>query len=221
MKAQFIRQAPSHDLNLFFNGWSMDARTAMCLTSNRDLLAVWDYTTLDDLNLEEMLANYDKIYLIAWSLGVWAAAKFLETHPRISYASAIAINGTLIPISAQFGIAPEIFTGTAENWHLPPTQARFIQRMMGGKKDTENFPRSERSTQSQQNELRSLEHQIIQSPSPTNPYRLAIIGSRDRIFPATSQRAAWKLQNTPVVEIDAPHYPFVLYHEVELLGKLG
>ena len=61
----------------------------------------------------------------------------------------------------------------------------------------------------------------MKSPIPANLFRLAVIGSRDRIFSPAAQRAAWQMTESRIVEIDSPHYPFALYPEVAELGKLG
>ena len=204
MNAAFNRQNHTPVLELFYNGWSMDDRVAHALAGADDLLAVWDYTSFD-LDLLPLLAGYREIRLTAWSLGVWSAAKY----------------GTLQPVSAEYGIAPDIFAGTAANWLEERARERFNLRLAGGRAELAAFPGSGRSAESQQNELNSLLHNIMESLIPTNLFRLAVIGSRDRIFSPAAQRAAWQMTESRIVEIDSPHYPFALYPEVAELGKLG
>lgn len=103
MNAAFIRQNHTPVLELFFNGWSMDDRVAHALAGADDLLAVWDYTSFD-LDLLPLLAGYREIRLTAWSLGVWSAAKYFE-NKEVAFADAVAVNGTLQPVSAEYGIA--------------------------------------------------------------------------------------------------------------------
>lgn len=219
MKATFIRQNRTPMLELFFNGWSMDDHVAHALAGTNDLLAVWDYTGFD-IDLLPLLAGYREIRLTAWSLGVWSAAKYFEDK-AVVFSDAIAVNGTLQPVSAEYGIAPEIFAGTAANWLDERARERFNLRLAGGRTELAAFPRSGRSAESQQNELNSLLHNIMDSPIPANLFRLAVIGSRDRIFPPAAQRAAWRMTGSRIAEIDSPHYPFALYPEVAELEKLG
>ena len=219
MNAAFIRQNHTPELELFFNGWSMDERVAHALAGTHDLLAVWDYASFD-IDLMPLLAGYREIRLTAWSLGVWSAAKYFENR-KVAFSDAVAVNGTLQPVSAEYGIAPDIFAGTAANWLEEHARKRFTLRLAGGRAELAAFPGSGRSAESQQNELNSLLHNITASPVPANLYRLAVIGSRDRIFSPAAQRAAWQMTASRIVEIDSPHYPFALYSEVAELGKLG
>ena len=219
MNAAFIRQNHTPVLELLFNGWSMDDRVAHALAGADDLLAVWDYTCFD-LDLLPLLAGYREIRLTAWSLGVWSAAKYFE-NKEVAFADAVAVNGTLQPVSAEYGITPDIFAGTAANWLEERARERFNLRLAGGRAELAAFPGSGRSAESQQNELNSLLHNIMESLIPTNLFRLAVIGSRDRIFSPAAQRAAWQMTESRIVEIDSPHYPFALYPEVAELGKLG
>lgn len=212
MKSQFIRQNRTPRLVLFFNGWSMDANVAHALAGADDLLAVWDYTDFD-LDLRPLIDSYQGVRLVAWSLGVWYAAKYFEKLD-VAFEEAVAVNGTLLPVSAQYGIAPDIITGTADNWLIQRTRDRFNLRVTGGGEALDAFPFPLRDAVSQQNELNSLLAHIANSPVPANLYKCAVIGNRDRIFPPSAQRAAWKLTATRVIELDAPHYPFALYPEV-------
>lgn len=131
MNAAFIRQNHTPVLELFFNGWSMDDCVAHALAGADDLLAVWDYTSFD-LDLLPLLAGYREIRLTAWSLGVWSAAKYFE-NKEVAFADAVAVNGTLQPVSAEYGIAPDIFAGTAANWLEERARERFNLRLAGGR----------------------------------------------------------------------------------------
>lgn len=45
-----------------------------------DLMVVYDYSTLDFD--ENQLSGYNEIKVIAWSMGVWAAAQVLQKKQR-------------------------------------------------------------------------------------------------------------------------------------------
>ena len=129
----------SSELLLFFNGWSMDERAVAHLASGGlDVQPLWDSTAPDTAFFAE-LSRYRKIHLAAWSLGVFTAAQLLA-GPAIEFASATAFNGTLRPVDAAFGIAPEIFRGTAEHWGEERARSRFFQRVAGGRAELEAVP---------------------------------------------------------------------------------
>lgn len=219
MNSAFLHHAGNTELLLFFHGWSMDEHAVAPLASGGlDVLLLWDYTTLDTAFLSET-AGYRKIHLAAWSLGVFAAAKLLAGRD-IEFAGATAFNGTLRPVDAAFGIAPEIFRGTAEQWGGERARSRFFQRVAGGRSELESLPLPRRSAESQQAELFALERSAAEGV-PENCFRLAVVGERDRIFPPEAQKAFWKSVHTPVLPLDLPHYPFGEFHSFREVTDLG
>ena len=87
---------------LFFAGWGMDETPFMHnLPPNKDLIICYDYRSLDfDSTL---LSTYDGIYVVAWSMGVWAASQVLPDS-NLPLKQSIAINGTPFPIDDMRGI---------------------------------------------------------------------------------------------------------------------
>ena len=193
MNYAFLHRGGNSELLLLFLGWSMDEHAVAHLASGGlDVLALWDYTAPDTAFLSETV-GYRKLHLAAWSLGVFAAAKLLAGRD-IDFAGSTAFNGTLRPVDADFGIAPEIFLGTAEHWGEERARSRFYQRVAGG--------RAELSI-------------------PPNCFRLAVVGERDRIFPPEAQKAFWESAHTPVLSLDLPHYPFAAFHSFREVTDLG
>jgi pimeloyl-[acyl-carrier protein] methyl ester esterase len=204
MTSVFINKSGNQELILFFNGWGMDHHRFETWTCGAfDLLVVHDYTHMEAL---PDLSAYSKVHLVAWSLGVWAAAKVLEASPlRARITSSVAINGTLTPIHPQEGIAPEIFAGTIGNWADDRAREKFGVRVSG---TTESFSR--RSTESQVAELIALQKMLSTTPQPANIFQQALIGTRDRIFPPSALRAFWsRYPEVRVVEKPVLHDPFV------------
>ncbi|NTU90356.1 MAG: DUF452 family protein [Chlorobiaceae bacterium] len=218
MKAEWIVRDGRDELLLFFNGWGMDRALAEWLRSEKpglashDLVVLYDYS---DLTLPEELrhafAGYREIDLVAWSLGVWAALHADLDRVR----RAVALNGTPFPIDDARGIPPAVFNGTLENWS-DATRSRFERRMFAG---FERDPRvgqvrSARSSQEQQDELRSIAAAAISAegvlPAPWE-FSRAVIGSRDLIFLPEHQQAAWQGIETMIVD-DMPHFPFFHLH---------
>jgi biotin synthesis protein BioG len=204
MTSVYLNKAGNKELILFFNGWGMDHhRFETWPCGAFDLLVIHDYTHMEAL---PDLSAYSKVHLVAWSLGVWAAAKVLEGSPLLSRIStALAINGTLTPIHPQEGIAPEIFSGTIGNWADDRAREKFGIRVSG---TTESFSR--RSTESQVEELVALHRSLSATRQPANIFSQALIGTRDRIFPPSALRAFWsKYPDVRIVEKPLLHDPFV------------
>jgi hypothetical protein len=204
MTSVYLNKAGNSELILFFNGWGMDHhRFETWPCGAFDLLAIHDYTHMEAL---PDLSAYSNVHLVAWSLGVWAAAKVLEGTPLLSRISnALAINGTLTPMHPQEGISPEVFSGTIVNWADDRAREKFGIRVSG---TTESFSR--RSTESQVEELVSLHRSLSTACPPANIFTKALIGTRDRIFPPSALRAFWsKYPEVRVVEKPLLHDPFV------------
>lgn len=203
MNRTFLHRGSHADLILFFNGWGMDSSFCQSWTCGScDVLALDHYATLDPL---PDLSAYTRIHLVAWSLGVWVAAKQLESL-HLPIVDGLAINGTLRILDAQTGIAPEIFQGTIDHWQEETARDRFIRRMTAGQTWPWPFARDMRE---QKEELIALEQQIRVSACPCNPFTHAWIGRQDRIVPAAAQHRFWTTCPTvTIVEADVPHYPF-------------
>jgi pimeloyl-[acyl-carrier protein] methyl ester esterase len=204
MKKLWINKQDSPELLLFFSGWGMDEKPFKHLRIDNDLdvLMIYDYTVLE--NIEE-LKDYETIHLVAWSLGVFAAAKVLA---GMKFASSVAINGTLEPIDEDEGIAPAIFQGTIDSWS-EVARMKFNRRMCGiehGKQFKANAPN--RSIESQKVELIALQEQITKNPVPENIFQQAIISISDKIFTRHNQETHWKNARIPLTIIDEPHYFF-------------
>ncbi len=223
MNITLLHRAGRETLILFFNGWSRDASGVAALAADGfDVAEASDYTTLDS-DLPSLAASYPKRILIAWSLGVWAAAKVFGGS-GIEFEDAVAINGTPRPVSAEFGIAPEIFEGTAAHWHEERARERFLLRMAGDRAGLARLPEARRTPESQQSELAAIARQVAASPetASASPFHRAVIGTADRIFPAAAQRAFWRAAEVEAAERDLPHYPFFGisgWREVTDLGK--
>ncbi|NTU53825.1 MAG: DUF452 family protein [Chlorobiaceae bacterium] len=214
MKAELIVQEGSADLLLFFNGWGMDRRVADYLVSEwadwpgYEIVHLYDYRdlTLPGWLLEKM-NRARTIDLMAWSLGVWAAAR--AGFGKID--RAVAINGTLFPVDSGRGIAPEIFRGTVEHWN-DDNRKRFERRMFAAvSPSVTDLVRSARSSGDQQEELRSIEDQATSrsaAPEASWRYSKAFAGGRDLVYSPENQCRAWA-EEVPVTLVSGmPHFPF-------------
>jgi pimeloyl-[acyl-carrier protein] methyl ester esterase len=216
MKTVWMRNDASEELLMFFNGWGMDDRIASLLfdgcreSLEGDFLACHDYRSLQpETDFQRLRERYGRITLVAWSLGVWAARHAVPFFVD----RAIAINGTLNPVSQTDGIPPEIFEATLSSWSDDNRQ-RFNRRMCGSGEVLDVFSSVSpmRETAEQKEELLCLAQYLRTEGIPDEPpwqYSHAIIGGRDMIFPASHQFSGWKGVPQTIIA-DMPHFP--LFH---------
>lgn len=209
MKTRWLARDGARRLLVFFNGWGMDERVVADLAPppGTDLLEVHDYKDPAAGELERALAPYPSFALVAWSLGVWAAAAVFAGLGRAPE-RAVAINGTCRPIDEERGIPPRLFRATAEAFG-EDSRRSFERRMCGGAEALVHYHgrAPQRDLADQAGELRALELSISASPEPPSLFSLALVGSRDRIVPPESQRRFWE-RTAPALVLPIPHYPF-------------
>ena len=221
MKTVFLQQ-DGDELLIFFNGWSRDVSDVSGLSAPFAVLEVHDYTDLEPVELLARIRPYPRLHLVAWSLGVWAAARVFDPLD-LHFESALALNGTLYPAHPEYGIAPEIFDGTISNWSEPAARERFLRRMAGSGAAAQILPKPDRTPEDQQAELAAIRKAASECKTSRNPYRRAVIGLRDRIIPAQAQRKFWEsVPETVIRTVDLPHDPFIgptRWEEVLNLGN--
>ena len=136
MKHRLIKGNNAKELIIFFSGWGTDERIFSNIelyNNNYDICLVWDYN--DPITELLFTSDYTKINIIAWSLGVWSASEFIKNN-SIKINKAVAINGTLLPISDNHGIPELIYNGTCESLSEDSIY-KFYRRMCGSKINTE------------------------------------------------------------------------------------
>ncbi|MDR3090285.1 MAG: alpha/beta fold hydrolase [Desulfobulbaceae bacterium] len=212
MRATWLRQQrEAKALILFCNGFGMDQQPFQALDSrDYDVLCLFDYHDLQAPGaLPQLLTEYERCFLVAWSMGVWVGQHLCGDYADL-LAGAIAINGTLTPIDAATGIAPTVFSATADDWN-EQARDKFYRRMFMEDADFRRFVAQppKRSCAEQKEELLALIRQTRQSEtvSPDRSiYTLAVIATNDRIFASRNQRRAW--QGRATVQARGGHFPF-------------
>ena len=218
-----------------------------------DLIIFYDYTSLSFSGcpreevcspscskgciMQRIFSHYREITIIGWGFGVWCASaafdkyltrlghfcQFRELKFWAKIKRAIAINGTLMPISATWGISPQSLKKTIEA--LPDTSVmeKFIRRMCQGKKEYEFYiaHTPQRETEQAKKELLTIKENLFLSNSLT--WDTAITSQEDTIFKTSRQQTFWhnysnitggyipgtrKKFNLRMVEIPGSHYMF-------------
>lgn len=219
-------------LIMFFAGWGMDERPFLNLAeAEYDIIIISNYNNLNMQTTitDSLLNEYNEINIVAWSMGVWVAGYVLNSYLSDSTdtgsiklnskpSHCIAINGTPIPISNEYGIPEAIFNGTIET--LPQSIDKFNLRMCGSRAVYSKFKAVEpnRTAEDKKSELIALKENF----TICNPLKWtkAVISADDRIFPPKNQLNYWseylknrypqaeKTATFAIEEIDAPHYVF-------------
>ncbi len=206
-------------LIVFFNGWAMTAETveALAFDEDKDLLVLWDYRLL---TLDFDFSAYAEVYLLAWSMGVWAADKFFTSSgsmPQIK--EAIAVCGTGYPMSDTRGIPQTIFEGTLESVS-EENRKRFNRRMCGGKRLKHLFEAlQKRSTEEIKGELQGVYESELKrleagegKKEKTVAWTKAFVGQKDRIIPPQNQLNYWQELGVSIELLpDEDHYIFVSF----------
>ena len=189
-EAWLIKKSGHRHLILFMLGWGAtpNAVHQLPFPEGYDVLCCYDHRKLRPLNAADF-AGYERIYLFAWSFGVWVAEQSCQELPLHK---AIAINGTPTPIDDERGIPSAIFDGTlatlSENG-----LARFRRRMCGGASAMANFMEHapQRDLEDLRTELAALGNAIRTLPVKPFPWTQAVGCTNDKIFPIAAQQAAW------------------------------
>lgn len=211
MKQIYLVRKHYPRLLLFFAGWGADENLFRDYHPDEsDFLLCYDYRSLAFDS--SALASYREIRLVAWSMGVWAAAQVLSGLP-LPLTKCIAVNGTPFPISDEKGIPEAVFNGTLEGFS-PVTLQKFRRRMCGSTETVKAFLAHEpfRPLEELREELACLKQEIVSRPAAPFKWDKAVVGSRDKIIPACNQEAAWR--DTETIVCDEEHYSEVLFREI-------
>lgn len=184
-------------LILFFNGWAMTPESVehLAIPQGFDLMVVWDYRLLDLPS--QVLQSYEQIYLIGWSMGVWAIDRLAEVWGAYPIAEAIAVCGTGYPMHDRYGIPIAVFeamlSGVSE-----ANRERFNRRMCGGRAYRHLLDAlAQRSTREIRSELLGVYEceqvyaDVVALERPALSWSRALVGERDRVIPSANQLAYW------------------------------
>ena len=195
MKYKWLNKENNKELIIFFNGWGMDESVVKHLApESYDVIMIYDYNNLDFG--WSIISNYEKKYIIAWSMGVMCATLFDQLNPI----SATAINGTLKPIDNEFGIPTRIYDLTIKGFS-PKGKEKFINNMFS---NLEDLPTVNREFEEQKSELSALKNY---KANLDFKYDKIFISDNDKIIPTKNQEAFWSKK----ANLKSGHCPFKLF----------
>lgn len=215
MQYHWLNRSDNRELIIFFGGWSFDYKPFEYLDcGNNDVLMFYDYTDLK-FSLDEILGNkvYEKVRLIAWSMGVFVAFYLKDKLPE--FANALAINGTPYPIDDEKGIPHRTFDLTLQYAEVG-LREKFYKNVFSDAISLERYLKTpvDRSIADRVAELENL-NKFIKGINQTYDgkfYRRAIVGMKDKIIPSKNQLNCW---GEHAIKLDCGHFPFYNFESWE------
>ena len=191
------------------SGWGCDEIPFNRIDSkDYDVLMCYDYRDLSNAtDILDELKLYQEQHLIGWSLGIYISSILFKDQYKL-FASRLAINGSLTPISEDQGIAPAIFQGTIDGLN-ERGRDKFFMRMCGGRSGFANFAKyqTQRTVEDQKEELICLQNMILDRSITWDIFDKVLLSSRDMIFPFKNLEKAWESKSQKVI-LDLPHFCF-------------
>lgn len=209
MKCKFLnKNIQNNSVIVFFNGWGMDSNMLSHLDfAGFDVIECNSYHT-NGLFLFDELERYEKKYLFAYSMGVWAAAKTFDSYSAL-FNLKIAIAGSIFPVDDLNGIPVSIFTATLQNLS-PVTLEKFNLRMCGSEEILKFYKKVklDRDFDDCKSELQFIYNHSLTKMNNFN-FDTAIISKNDKIFSVNNLK--YSFSDTKQIFLDAPHFPFYLW----------
>ena len=205
MQQIFLQQQHSKNLVLIFLGYGQDKNpfNSLNTVTRDDIAIVYDY---QDLSFDESLyQEYEKITLIAWSMGVMIAPIVLSNTANLVIK--IAVNGTVQGIDDTLGIPPSLWQATIDSL-TEQTYLKFVRRMCSDTSLYEEYLQNkpQRALESFKSELISLQAIAKQRKQNNFEYDLAIVGNKDKIIAPKRQLLSWSNAHVLVKQTEIAHY---------------
>jgi len=205
MQYHWLNKNNNKKLIIFFAGWSFDYKPFEFLNSDEfDVLFIFDYNEINELS---QLSDYEEKYLIAWSMGTFAA--YLLKDFFKDFNKKISINGTPYPVHNEFGIPEKPFLLTLRHAKTG-LEGKFYQNIFATETEFERYSKTPvgRSIENRENELKSLYERIKSTEiNYIKFYDFALISSNDKIIPTKNQLNFWQ-NNAPFKLLESGHFPF-------------
>lgn len=212
MRIEWICKKNAGRVVLFFNGWGMDGRCIAHLSSESDVVNVYDYRELAG-TCPFRQEDYQEIRLVAWSMGVWAAANVLPRW-NLRPQSCVALNGTEHPVDDYCGIPVKIYELTEKGMDERGRE-KFFSRMLADPDQRMRFleNRPQRELAEQCEELGCIRRQAAGLQNSIRWDRI-YISEKDVIFPVANQQNAWA-GRAGIQLLKGGHYPFYEFRNWE------
>lgn len=190
---------------LYFTGWSAPHSLAMEMELPEEwtLFSVGDYQ--GELPQWPDMSRFSRLYLVAWSMGVWAAEYFHKCYPTPSLA--VAVNGTPSLISDRYGINGVDYQRMATGLDVEGYR-HFVRQMCLSEETAGHFLSlpDHRGITAAREELRWVGDLGGSIEECAVSWTQAIVSDHDLVIPSSGQRRFWSDHSIPIEELStAPH----------------
>ncbi len=204
MEKTWLRQEGNRDLIIFMLGWAATPNAVCHLPlPGYDILACYEPRSLSPLE-PRAYAGSRRIYLFAWSFGVWVAEQCCRALPLYR---AIALNGTPFPADAHYGMRLRAVQRSMRAMAKAGGGNTFNDGSQSGVRYIPEGPFADRSVEEKIEELDCLAEWSRANSAAHLHWDTAYIANKDEIFPPANMRAYWNSLGLGT-EFESFHYPF-------------
>jgi biotin synthesis protein BioG len=221
MRFHWLNNQNNKKLIIFFAGWSFDQIPFKFLDcEDFDVMIVYDYSAFNTKTyislfaLQKTAKQYEKTYLLAWSMGVYVAYLLKDKLPNFS--KKVAINGTPFPVDDQFGIPQKMFLLTLRHAETG-LEGKFYQNVFDNNEEYERYSKTSvaRSIKNRVEELQALYDKIkVTKVVYKDYYDKALVSNNDKIIPTKNQLNFWKDKAETIESGHFPFYNFKSWNEI-------
>lgn len=209
MKIEILNSLDYKEAIVFFSGFGNPKDFFSHLKKHqKTIIFISDY---QDNNLDLSFLKDKEITLIAWSMGVAMANRFLPDNLVVK--KRIAINGTLEGIDPTKGIPPAIFRYTIKNFDLEDFRTNLFEHTLPQALNFK-FQHKEHLI----SELKNLYTTITTIPHCHQEWDKAFISINDKIFLTKNQTNSWDFAK--IIKKDLPHFIFFNFKSWDELCNL-
>ena len=205
MQEAWLKQNEANqDLVFFMLGWAATPN-AVCHIDppGCDVLACYDHRSIAPLAAARF-TRYRRIYLFAWSFGVWVSEQCCRELPLHR---AIALNGTPYPVDPRYGMRLRVVQRTMRTLIRTGGDNPFAAAGDEAGRYIPTGPYPDRTAEEKLDELNLLAERAAADSTPHLHWNAAYIATRDEIVPPDHMRAYWHPLHLGT-EFDSYHYPF-------------
>lgn len=212
MQTYWLHKNNSSELILFFAGFASHPSHYKHLDSKIDVLMCYDYQIF---YLDIDMAKYEKIWLVAYSMGVSVAARLLKDMQNTDiFTRKIALSGTNYGIHETLGIPQAIFMRTIKKFNLKDFKSRIFGENIGL---TKGFCFANETHL--QAELQYL-YDFCNAENVDFTWDRIYISTKDTIFPPQMCYLSFGNDREAICKLPTWHYPFFMFKTWESICNI-
>lgn len=207
MEKDWLRQSSENqDVIIFLLGWAATPNAVLHIAPpGYDVLACHNYSGEPEPFLAEDFARYRRIFLFAWSFGVWVAEQCCRELPLHR---AVALNGTPYPVDPRWGMRLKVVLRSMQTIARSGGENAFAATGAAAEgRYIPDGPYPDRSADEKVDELVNLSERAKAYSAAHLTWHRAYIADKDEIFPPARMRDYWSMVGLGT-EFDSYHYPF-------------